>query len=68
MLIGDGSTATFWHNWCLDGKAIREVAAEFFVLIPKHARKNRTVREALQDRCWITDISLAVRPVVGGGP
>jgi hypothetical protein len=38
-----------WHG-------IRDIASDIFVLIPKRARKRRTVKEALVQRRWITDI------------
>jgi hypothetical protein len=40
----------------LDGKAIKEVAPEVYALVPKRRRKARTVRQALVNRTWITDI------------
>jgi hypothetical protein len=56
MVVGDGETALFWVDKWLDGTAIRDIAPDLFALIPKRARKRRTVREALVQRRWITDI------------
>jgi hypothetical protein len=56
MVVGDGETALFWVDKWLDDTAIRDIAPDLFVLIPKRARKRRTVREVLVERRWITDI------------
>jgi hypothetical protein len=50
MVVGDGETALLWVNKRLDGTAIRDIASDLFALIPKRARKRRTVREALVER------------------
>jgi hypothetical protein len=56
MVVGNGATALFWVDRWLDGQAIRNIAPDLFALIPKHARKRRTVREATNERRWIADI------------
>jgi hypothetical protein len=56
MVVGDGESALFWVDKWLDGTAIRDIAPDLFALIPRRARKRRTVREALVERRWITDI------------
>uniref|UniRef100_A0ACD5ZV37 Uncharacterized protein n=1 Tax=Avena sativa TaxID=4498 RepID=A0ACD5ZV37_AVESA len=63
MTVGDGATTLFWTDRWLDGKAIEGWAPALFSLIPKRARKRRTVREALLERCWITDIQGALSPL-----
>jgi hypothetical protein len=50
MLVGDGETVLLWVDKWLDGTAIRDIAPDLFALIPKRARKHRTVREALVER------------------
>jgi hypothetical protein len=56
MVLGNGATTLFWVDRWLDGQAIRNIAPDLFALIPKHARKHRTVREATDERRWIADI------------
>jgi hypothetical protein len=56
MVVGDGETALFWVDKWLDDTAIRDIVPDLFALIPKRARKCCTVREALVERRWITDI------------
>uniref|UniRef100_A0ACD5W0U6 Uncharacterized protein n=1 Tax=Avena sativa TaxID=4498 RepID=A0ACD5W0U6_AVESA len=63
MQVGDGATTLFWVDRWLEGKTIEETAPELFALIPKRARKRRTVREALLERHWITDIRGAPSPL-----
>jgi hypothetical protein len=44
----------------MEGMTIEEIASDLFALIPKRARKRRTVREALTERRWIADIQGAL--------
>jgi hypothetical protein len=60
MVLGDGSTALFWEDKWLDGCSIQDIAPDLVALIPQHPRKRRTVREALVERSWITDITGAM--------
>jgi hypothetical protein len=63
MVLGDGVSALFWEDRWLDGEAIRELAMDLYALIPKRLRRRRTVRQALMERCWITDIAGALSPL-----
>jgi hypothetical protein len=36
---------------------MQDIAPDLFVIIPRHLRKRHTVREALVERSWITDIT-----------
>jgi len=63
MRVGDGASALFWLDRWLDGRTIEEVAPALFSHIPKRARKRRTVRQAILERSWITDIQGALEPL-----
>jgi hypothetical protein len=60
MVLGDGASALFWEDKWLDGCSIQDIAPDLFALIPRRPRKRRTVREALVERSWITDITGAL--------
>jgi hypothetical protein len=60
MVVGDGNKALFWEDTWMEGMTIEEIASDLFALIPKRARKRRTVREALTERRWIADIQGAL--------
>jgi len=48
-VVGDGRKASFWKSSWLDGRALMDIAPGLF----KFAwRKNRKVREELQDQSW----------------
>jgi hypothetical protein len=63
MMVGDGSSALFWEDRWLDGKSVGEVAPDLLALIPRRPRKRRTLKQALTERSWITDIVGAVSPL-----
>jgi hypothetical protein len=56
IVVADVETPLFWVDRWMDSKAIKETSSDLFALIPKHARKRRTVREVLLERCWIAGI------------
>jgi hypothetical protein len=56
MVLGDGSSALFWEDRWLDGQTLQDIAPDLLALIPRRPRKRRTVREALVEHSWITDI------------
>jgi hypothetical protein len=39
MVVGNGESSLFWGDRWLDGKSIREIAPEVYVLISKRCRK-----------------------------
>lgn len=55
VAICDGRKASFWHSSWIDGQA----PASLFPLLFRHSsrRKNRTVREAVLNGKWISDIA-----------
>jgi hypothetical protein len=59
-VVGDGETALFWVDKWLEGEAIRDIAPQLFMLVPKRAWNHRTVKEALLERRWISDIQGAM--------
>lgn len=53
VTVGNGNKAQFWHSRWLQGEA----PATLFPALLKHSkRKNRSVKEALEDEKWIQDI------------
>ena len=60
MSLGHDSTTLFWVDKWMEGKSMKDVAPNLFVLISKKPRKKRTVREALVERRWIANISGAL--------
>ena len=54
ITIGDGAIANFWKDRWLQGLAPRELAPSLYAAAK---RKDRRVREALQDQRWLLDLS-----------
>lgn len=63
MVVGDGTSALFWADRWLDGRAISELAPNLVQLVPRRTQKNRTVREDLADRSWIRHIQGILDPI-----
>jgi hypothetical protein len=53
--VGDGATI-FWTDRWLHGQSISDLAPRLLAIIPVRRRKKRTVREALNNHTWISDI------------
>jgi hypothetical protein len=54
--VGDGATTLFWTDRWLHGQCIADVAPRLFAVIAVRRRKKRTLKEALTNRAWISDI------------
>ncbi|GJN23165.1 hypothetical protein PR202_gb10790 [Eleusine coracana subsp. coracana] len=54
--IGNGALAGFWTDKWLEGSSFQDLAPDLFSAVSRSGVK-RTVREALQDRKWIRDIT-----------
>lgn len=54
--IGDGSSTMFWTDRWLNGTSIQLMPPDLCRAVNRRALK-RTVREALQNRQWIRDLS-----------
>lgn len=57
MLVGNGKNTLFWMEKWTDGEAIADLAPCLPQAVGPHIRKMRTVHDALQDRCWVKDIT-----------
>jgi hypothetical protein len=55
-IIGDGANTLFWTDQWLHRQCIADLAPRLFVAIPKRKAKRRTVRDALTNRAWISDL------------
>jgi len=54
--VGNGHNTLFWTDRWLHGCSIENLAPNVFKCIPARLRKSRTVREALLDLTWVSDI------------
>lgn len=63
MVVGDRASALFSDDHWLDDRAISEVEPQLLLRVSLRTRKRRTIREALTDRSWITDIRGALSPL-----
>jgi hypothetical protein len=64
--VGDGSNTLFWNDRWLHGTRISDIAPSLYKSIPRRIANRRTVKEALLNRRWISDIrgALTVRVLV----
>ena len=60
MELGDGRKALFWGDRWLQGKSIEEIAPRLCASVGKHAKKVRTVAQALNGDIWTRNISGAL--------
>ena len=65
-MVGDGSNTLFWNDRWLHGTRIADIAPSLHKSIPRRIANKRTVKEALVNRKWISDIkgALTVRVLV----
>ena len=56
VVVGDGRMALFWTDPWLNATPIAQSAPALFAAVSVHARQ-RTIGEAVLDRCWIRDIT-----------
>jgi hypothetical protein len=62
--IGDGAFARFWTDAWLSEGAIRIFAPNLFAAVGRR-RLHRSIKDALNDRCWVSDITGAcTTPVI----
>jgi len=54
--VGNGHNTLFWTDRWLHGCSIENLAPNVFECMPARLRKSRTVREALHDLTWVSDI------------
>jgi hypothetical protein len=59
VTLGDGASASFWHDSWLFGTAPKALAPQLYKL---SRRKHRVVRDALRDGAWIRDLRGRVSP------
>ncbi|WVZ91046.1 LOW QUALITY PROTEIN: hypothetical protein U9M48_037269 [Paspalum notatum var. saurae] len=58
--VGNGDDTKFWTDRWLHGSTVGELAPNLFQLIPKIARRQRSVSQALTSRRWVADIQGAL--------
>ncbi|BAS75602.1 Os01g0885550 [Oryza sativa Japonica Group] len=58
--VGNGMNVLFWEDNWIQGSSIRTLAPAVHAAVVARKRNRRTVREALQGRTWIRDISGAL--------
>jgi hypothetical protein len=54
--VGNGVDTKFWTDRWLLGSTVGELAPNLLQLIPKRARRQCFVSQALSNRRWVTDI------------
>lgn len=60
MQVGDGRKSLFWTDRWLNGRSIAEMAPSLVQAVGTRIQKKRPIREALQNRRWVRDISGAL--------
>jgi hypothetical protein len=57
ITIGNGQTANFWNDKWLHEMSPKEIAPQLYKI---SVRKNRTVKEALTDKKWLSDLRFSL--------
>lgn len=60
-MVGNGETAKFWVDRCLQGKTVAELVSNLFNSVPKKTVQRHTVSQTLVNRPWVADIKGALR-------
>jgi hypothetical protein len=58
--VGDGEATKFWTDRWLHGCTVGELAPNLIQVIPKRARRQHTVSQALASGSWTADIQGAL--------
>jgi hypothetical protein len=54
--IGDGASTLFWSDIWLNGHRVADIAPRLLTVIPKRRVNTCTVRGALIEHKWVSDI------------
>lgn len=54
IVLGDGARTKFWHDRWLNGQCPKIIAPTLYKI---SFRKNRTVKEAMENEVWLTDLA-----------
>lgn len=54
--LGDGALALFWHDRWIRGQSVETLAPHVYQAVPARVRNSCTVRDALTNNSWISDI------------
>jgi hypothetical protein len=58
--IGDGANTYFWSDKWINVRSVSDIAPRLLLTFPKRIVSKRTVREALTNRRWVSDIKDAL--------
>ena len=58
--IGNGANTFFWSDKWINARSVSDIAPRLLLTVPKRIVSKRTVREALTNRRWVSDIKGAL--------